>query len=347
MVLAGDDDEGYAQLIFGAYESADLQVRKADSLPQTGAAASELSDKQRLRLAEKQEKRERKALVKAQQQAEAEAARAARRLEKEAKESEKLAKRVAREAERAAKEAEKEAERAAKEAEKQTAKGAKQVERAAGKAEKQTAKKAESAAEQEARRKGAGDHAPRLPQHSELAEDLRDDEEAVAVWNAAMTVSRQVPEIEVMGWRLYAIERKTEGEKTFDTYYQEPDGRRHRSRSVLHKVLERRVASRRSGAPIWQPPALGSMVQVYIQDETMAEHEFEWRAAKVLRTDKSGIFFQVVVFTRNGEPDPEFLEWYSDAEEGNEWRPTAALGHSAGSSRGERDAQGHEDMTKI
>ena len=62
-------------------------------------------------------------------------------------------------------------------------------------------------------------------------------------------------------------------------------GRAIRSVTALRDVLSLRATAASNGGVEWQPPAVGDLVHVHIQDETMASDDFEWRLAAVLKVD--------------------------------------------------------------
>lgn len=84
----------------------------------------------------------------------------------------------------------------------------------------------------------------------------------------------------------------------------------------------------------------GELVRVHVQDETMAEDEFEWRSAEVRRVEPAlANRFQVCVQKRDGTYDEAFLEWFWKDSEGEEWcraassqAPVRTLGDPAAAS---------------
>ena len=187
--------------------------------------------------------------------------------------------------------------------------------------------------------------ARRGPRHTELAEELRSDDEAREVWEAAKRIgaAKEATEEDVRGWKIVWKPRGEEAAqnqnraKVGDLLMWSPESTTHktsggtgnphhfRSLSALHGALELRVHARRTGRT-WLPPAVGELVQVYVQDETMDDEEFEWRVAEVRRSEPAlGGRFQVCVRKRDGAPDEMFKEWYGHADEGTDWMRTLRI----------------------
>ena len=98
-----------------------------------------------------------------------------------------------------------------------------------------------------------------------------------------------------------------------------------RSLSALHGALDAPRARSADGADVGRPPSR-ELVQVYVQDETMEDEEFEWRVAEVRRSEPAlGGRFQVCVRKRDGTPDEMFKEWYGHADEGTDWMRTLRI----------------------
>ena len=90
----------------------------------------------------------------------------------------------------------------------------------------------------------------------------------------------------------------------------------------LLEVLERRA--RLSPAQQWSAPRVGSRIDVEVAD--VHGVGLEWREGVVTFVSDSGNF-QAHVQEPDGSFDPHdpFLEWFSQADEGREWRRRLAL----------------------
>ena len=174
---------------------------------------------------------------------------------------------------------------------------------------------------------------------------LAGDAEAAEVWQAMTRIkaAQVVATEEVRGWRFsYHLRGARTGEGYFKVFPPDwspiehlrtdaplvngaRDGHKGviRSRQALHDFLLLRVEARRG--IYWDPPAVGDLVWVHVQDETRAGVVFEWRAAEVRRvaSELAGRFM-VTVHRRDGTPDEEFTEWYWKDSEGEEWARTEA-----------------------
>lgn len=165
------------------------------------------------------------------------------------------------------------------------------------------------------------------------------DAESLAVWRAAHEVKRRGEAVTVCvhGW---AIEYRLRGEDTNgtrvgDLYLLTPEswalacaGKRTkrgsqqdiRSFGSLHRVLEQRLRAR--SGHVWLPPAKGETIEVEVADR--ADGECVWREGTVQRV-LPDLRFQVFVCEADGsydEADP-FLEWFSEENEGKDWRRRA------------------------
>ena len=71
----------------------------------------------------------------------------------------------------------------------------------------------------------------------------------------------------------------------------------------------------------WEPPAAGEAISVEVED-AYTQGAPEWRAASVIcgEANGGGQRFLVCVHKPDGQPDPDFLEWYDEQTEGHEWR---------------------------
>ena len=93
---------------------------------------------------------------------------------------------------------------------------------------------------------------------SELPEELKDSEEARAVWRAAQQASEHVPHQEAHGWLIKYRMRGSGTSKLGDLYLHPPPDERGvpskvvRSMSALHDVLLLRHEARMGAA--WEPP---------------------------------------------------------------------------------------------
>ena len=93
---------------------------------------------------------------------------------------------------------------------------------------------------------------------SELPEELKDSEEARAVWRAAQQASEHVPHQEANGWLIKYRMRGSGTSKLGDLYLHPPPDERGvpskvvRSMSALHDVLLLRHEARMGTA--WEPP---------------------------------------------------------------------------------------------
>ena len=185
----------------------------------------------------------------------------------------------------------------------------------------------------------------------ELPEEIAEDPESVAVWEAvtAMCKAKEDTRFAVKGyegWRLlYKLRPEVAGstKKVGDFYILSPDIQPERSidqitmggaggnvnggtnltlRTLgqLIEVLLMRFAARQAGVPTFQPPPVGEIIEVEVEDEHCLEvASAEWRRGHVRRVLGDGRFC-VCVHTPDDVPDEEFYEWYTRHSEGQEWR---------------------------
>ena len=122
---------------------------------------------------------------------------------------------------------------------------------------------------------------------------------------ASTAVDDPTPDVLLEG----AVRRSSRAPQPIDTFCAQPAGRK--IDSVGHS---------------WKPPAVDEVVMVEVEDSHTSGGP-EWRLASVISHEmydtgpwQRSLRFLVCVHKPSGEPDPDFLEWYDQMNEGTEWK---------------------------
>jgi len=164
--------------------------------------------------------------------------------------------------------------------------------------------------------------APRL-KHTRDTTALPKDPVSMAVWKKATEVKHagRDREVEIHGWTIRYINRQSTAHGKGDMYIWPPSedglqkGGSLRSFAALREVLQQRAEAKQTGV-VWKVPAVSELIQVEVQEVSAPA---TWRLAEVRKSLPDGRF-QACVYDAEGFPDPEFIEWFSKADEGIEWR---------------------------
>ena len=166
---------------------------------------------------------------------------------------------------------------------------------------------------------------------SDASGDVMADPEAAAVWKKAsdMVMAKIAASTSIHGWRLTFHLRGNQTNNTGDLFILTPEevlrggssrnpARSIRSLGSLQAVLEARLAAKLTGV-WWEPPSKGSTIEVEAEGDDGGSPS--WRAAIVKRVLPDGRF-QAHVHEADGSLDHEnpFYEWFSQNDEGHDWR---------------------------